>query len=892
MLKNIIFLLVVSISFKTIAQNTITNYNATLDSLKQQNNFSEFIYLQLDEFAKKPSVENLTIFEHISSNLWRIPSNKNEYTALLYYHINYAFHLKQFGYINKSIVQYEKAYSVYTTHTIKNYNIIEYCLKPLANNYTRLGDVDSAEDVLKITIEKAQIEGDQEQLIAGYSNLAIALRTKGNYNTAINYLKLGIHLATKKQLKSRLYSDLAINYLYLNTIEKAEENCKISNNLNIEKAPSIIFRNSNTIGLIFLRKKKLEDALVALNTALKTAIIVFGKNDREVAKIHNRMAEVYKEQQQFNKALNSYQKSLSTLLPKYHPVSKYDNPSNSYFYPENTLKVAFDGIAGIFLQINDFENALKNYELAFKVEDELRASFLSQNAKIIQQQETRNSSEKCIDVCYQLYQQSNNIHWVEKAFQFAEQSKSVVLLEAKEASFKKATIKHDSLFLIEKELLFKKAQLNKSITLEALKGEKASVNLLANFTNQRTRISNKLQLLKHEIQLKYPTLKVQQDSLITFKNIEKQLLQSNEQLIEFFDGKKQVYIFSIVPGATPTLNKIIKNTSFETQILDFLSLFADNRGTDLQNNIQKYTSLGYQLYQKIVPVKLNKKVIIVPDGLFTFLPFDALITETTSIANFEKLPYLVKKNSISYAYSASILLHNNNIKENTKHRFIGFFPIFENNYRSLTELNFTQQEASNIHKSIDGTFLVKQQATKEAFNKLAKNYDMIHLSTHATSGDFYTPPAIEFYNKTLYLPEIYGYNLETDLLVLSACETGLGTLRKGEGAMSLARGFSYAGVKNLLVSLWKVNDKSTQILMSEFYKNYEKTGNKAAALQHSKLAYLENSTIAANKKSPYYWASFIYIGDVTSLENNHYNFMWSLILGFVLLVGYFLLKKR
>jgi len=90
----------------------------------------------------------------------------------------------------------------------------------------------------------------------------------------------------------------------------------------------------------------------------------------------------------------------------------------------------------------------------------------------------------------------------------------------------------------------------------------------------------------------------------------------------------------------------------------------------------------------------------------------------------------------------------------------------------------------------------------------------------------------------------------------------------------------------------EVNDKSTEKLMAEFYKNYEKTGNKSAALHHSKLAYIENSTIAASKKSPYYWASFIYIGDVTSLENNHFDFMWFLILGFILIVGYFLLKKR
>ncbi|NQW36447.1 MAG: CHAT domain-containing protein [Flavobacteriales bacterium] len=171
----------------------------------------------------------------------------------------------------------------------------------------------------------------------------------------------------------------------------------------------------------------------------------------------------------------------------------------------------------------------------------------------------------------------------------------------------------------------------------------------------------------------------------------------------------------------------------------------------------------------------------------------------------------------------------------------------KNNHRGLSELNYTLQEAKSIENTRDGEFLLNSNASKKAFETLAKNYSIIHLSTHATSGDYYTPPAIEFHDETLYLPEIYGYNLQADLLVLSACETGIGTLRKGEGSMSLARGFSYAGVKNLLVSLWKVNDKSTEEIMAGFYKNHEQSVNKSEALHTSKLAYINNETISASK---------------------------------------------
>jgi len=891
MLKKVIILFLVLFSVISVAQNRVSNLKTTLDSLKQQNNFSEFIYVQLDEFAKNPSVENLIIFEKISSELWRNPSNKTENTAQLYFYINYAYNLKQFGFINQSIIQYEKAFSFYKNNNIK-FDIIEFCLKPLANNYTRLGDVDRAEDILKITIEKAQKDTNTIQIIAGYSNLAVVLRAKGAYSQAINYLNLGLNLTTENQVKARIYSDLAINYLFLEEVQKAETNIQLSNQLNTQKNSGVSTRNSITLGNCFVKKKEFEKALKEFEIALTKAKIIFGKNDREVAKIYNQIAAIYKEKKQFENALGFYQKSLITLLPKYHPKTIFENPKATYFYPENTLKEALDRRALLFIQQNDFESALKNFELAFKIEDALRASFLTQNAKLIQQQENRNRSETCIDLCYELYQQTNSIDWIEKAFQFAEKSKSVILLEAKEAAFLKSNIKSDPLFAIEKELLFKKAQLNKSITIEELKEEKASVKLLANFTNERAAVFNKLQLLKHKIEAKYPTLKVQNDSLITFKNIKEKLLINNESLIEYFEGKDNVYIFSISKGKPAKLEKIVKDSEFNIAITEFLNLFSDSRGTTLQNNVSKYTSLGYQLYQKIFKTTWNEKLIIVPDGLFSFVPFDALITEKTSIINFEKLPYLIKKNNISYAYSASILIHETEVVKTTEENFIGFFPIFKDNHRGLSELNYTLQEAKSIEKTRDGKFLLNSNASKKAFETLAKNYSIIHLSTHATAGDFYMPPAIEFYDKTLYLPEIYGYNLQADLLILSACETGIGTLRKGEGAMSLARGFSYAGVKNLLVSLWKVNDKSTEELMAGFYKNYRKSGNKSGALHASKLSYINNETISASKKSPYYWASFVYIGDITSLENSPFNFIWFLIVGFVLIAVYILLKKR
>lgn len=133
------------------------------------------------------------------------------------------------------------------------------------------------------------------------------------------------------------------------------------------------------------------------------------------------------------------------------------------------------------------------------------------------------------------------------------------------------------------------------------------------------------------------------------------------------------------------------------------------------------------------------------------------------------------------------------------------------------------------------------------------------------------------------MQELYNLDLTNDLVVLSACETGIGVLQKGEGSMNLARGFKYAGVSNLVVSLWKINDLSTSQLMSSFYSELIKTESAFAANQNSKLAYLNHPDISNVKKSPYYWSAFVYFGDLTEPKSsNDYYLMLYLILGLVI----------
>jgi len=186
-------------------------------------------------------------------------------------------------------------------------------------------------------------------------------------------------------------------------------------------------------------------------------------------------------------------------------------------------------------------------------------------------------------------------------------------------------------------------------------------------------------------------------------------------------------------------------------------------------------------------------------------------------------------------------------------------PVFEKHERSLTPLLYTVAEIDALQKnSTSVKCLINENATIANFRNRIANASVIHIASHASAGSIGSmQPSIEFYDSTLYLSDIYAMHINPGLVVLSACETGTGLLHKSEGAMSLARGFYYAGAKNVITSLWSVDDRSTAKIFGDFYQHL--SGNDyGITLYNAKLNYLQNAS--SINASPYYWAGFVHIG--------------------------------
>ncbi|MEZ4684577.1 MAG: CHAT domain-containing protein [Bacteroidia bacterium] len=130
----------------------------------------------------------------------------------------------------------------------------------------------------------------------------------------------------------------------------------------------------------------------------------------------------------------------------------------------------------------------------------------------------------------------------------------------------------------------------------------------------------------------------------------------------------------------------------------------------------------------------------------------------------------------------------------------------------------------------------------------------------------------------LYASELYGMHLPAQLAVLSACNTGYGSMQRGEGIMSLSRAFAYAGCPSTVMSLWQAPDAETGSLMEAFYRSLQEGTAKHLALRAAKKAYIEDA-YTSQQAHPFYWAGFIVSGNTAPVSGKGGSFLWPWLLG-------------
>lgn len=398
-------------------------------------------------------------------------------------------------------------------------------------------------------------------------------------------------------------------------------------------------------------------------------------------------------------------------------------------------------------------------------------------------------------------------------------------------------------------------------------------------------------------------------------------LKPTETILEYFWGDDRLFVF-VIKCDTFVGEELIHIESLESDINQFrkgIFSYYLSKGLNQDKITAKYLESAYTLYKILIqPIEdlLSEDLIIVPDAELGYLPFSALLTQKTELSQIvSKRPYLIKDYSISYAYSASLLREMEAMEVYPTEELLAIAPSFRENPRMYVQnnearrdylgpLRYNVPEVEAIAEKLSGKLLLDTAATIDQFIALAPNFRILHLSTHGKVNinnanysflAFYDPEdsvlvdsEVQYGISSLFLADLYNLSLNAELVVLSACETGLGDLFKGEGIASLAQGFSYAGAKSIITTLWSVNDKASAELMTSFYDHLANNRSKHDALRLAQLEAIKQG------KEPFFWAGFIPIGDMRAISLNSFPFKPQLIALFicVLFICFFLFTQK
>ncbi|WPP52316.1 CHAT domain-containing protein [Catalinimonas niigatensis] len=842
------------------------------------------------------------------------------------------------GSANKAIAEYQRAIAIK-----KNINPLADSsyfkeLVLIGNNFFYLHQQDSAlnyYDLAEAIIKRYTTISHARRL---YNSLGLAYYTLGNYQQSLNYYEKAILSLNPNERdylrdKNNFKNNIATSYAKLGNYQEALDTYKeigesapqfpaLTHNLGkiyaeLEMYDSaIMYLNAsaqtevavtkinalNNLGGVFLSINNADSAEMYFRHSLWENLEAYSASNSLLAEAHTGIAKSFVLRNQADSALSYYHKALSDVAPNFSPDSS--RMSSNQLSQVASLQHFFRTLQGIAhtyrikysldRELTDLQYSLQNYHHAIRTAHHIQKTYDNDEAKLFLVQTVYPVYEEAISVAYQLYAHSGKRQYAELAFQFSELSKASVLSEIlREVEIKSSGGMSDSLIQEEKR---QKQQIAR-VRLQMMESQDSSkITSLGQILNEHeislARTVKSLQKDEKFYRLKY------QQATLNIAHLQSQLLEEADALVEYFIGQDSLYSFLLTRD-----HFLIK-----TQPLDS---FFYQAISDVQAQLYDYqmgeaytqSEQAYTLYQKLVApfekeISDKERLIIVPDGQLNYIPFEMLNDDPASNH------YLIFNHAFSYAYSASLLEEAiSNRKAEESNQVLAMAPFAGDEEGNIRSNGFSLLFGSKAEvENIGGSIYLENQATKRLFLELVSSYGIIHLATHASIDNndplqsfiaFYPNQDESASGYRLYTQELYNLRLDSvKLVVLSACETGNGQLVRGEGIISLARAFAYAGCPNIITTLWKAQDRATATIASSIHQYLRQGHTKAQALRMAKIDYLESKEVHHLTKTPYYWANFIFIGDTVPIYKPSYAWFWWGLIGLLILVGLFWLAKK
>lgn len=779
-------------------------------------------------------------------------------------------------------------------------------------------------------------------------NLAESYHLSNREDEALRLLTANYQQVTF-DMKNQYLNLMAGIYYSLNQLDKAESIMKeLIRSIKKEYGESDYdLADQYTIyGQFLIRTGKADSGLVWLGLAEKI-YLNYENIERDLGELYEAMALAWSEKSihsssisdfgqvksgNLHKAAEYYLKALDVLNDSpdlTHPDIQQLEKSN---FPVHNLRIlhalgqTWHQVAHLHRKAdngrtNEFTGkALQIYQTASELAIQIRTSFISQESKILFAELQQTIFASSVAAAHELYESTGKAEYVELAFINASRAKAASLFDnLSDMQARKMSLIPDSLVVLENDLNAKIAYYRERLFDESHSRNPDQQKLEefknAIFLNEQNRNNLRSYLESHfreYYQLKYTR------THMSIREVQQQL-DRNEALVEYVltTGQRgtdngSIYVFTFSRNHFQLRKELLTDQFRENLVTIRRNLASTAFLNSGLHEFRDYCKAASQLYNILIKpsekIIADKRITIVPDGMLNYLPFEALLThmpETGSI-RYHDLPYLIHAHPVNYAFSSELYVRNSYKPSVRRKSAIAFAPDYSTadygaeQAQSLASIPGTLEEVEYLSRKIRARSYTGPMATEARFREQAGDYDILHLAMHTLIND-----SLPLFSRLAFHPgipddlhddgwlntsDIYNLRLKARMTVLSACNTGQGTLHRGEGVISLARAFFYAGCPSVVMTLWDVEDRSGTAIIKEFYRNLKSGKPKDVALRDAKLSYLAAADPLMSH--PHFWLGYISIGQSEPLYSGNVVYFFITLFVIIILVAADLLKKR
>jgi CHAT domain-containing protein len=774
-------------------------------------------------------------------------------------------------------------------------------LNTLGDVYLSLGGYPQSLNAYNQALSLSKIIGNRRTQTITLIKIGRFYRDLQDYPQALNYYQQALSISrTTGNCKDEVGSLIGISNSHLNSgdyqqaIKVANQALDLSRNLYILK----LIKEANVFYILAKVEIKQGNYSQSLEYAQKARNLALKSGFRDSAPyLINPIAEAYASLKETEKAIQTYQEQLAL----YNEIGLLPEQAKSLY-----------NIAKLQRQNNQLPAALTEIDKAITIIENIRKEVASQDLRTSFFATVQDYYQLKIDILMELHKKDPSKGYDALALNASERSRArglIELLTEARADIRKGV--DPKLLAEERRLRWKFDALAKRLQ-----------ELPSNQENQRPALKKEIETLlnqQKELQTKIRTSSPKYAALqypepLNLPQIQQQL-DKDTLLLQYSLGEERSYLWAITPNSfdsyeLPGREKIKAPTGKFSELLkkcqyiNCQELSTDQKAKDFAEITQAATELSKLILTPAAEKLGKKRLVIVADGALQEIPFAALSEPQPGKSNYQ--PLLVNHEIVHLPSVTAIATHRKDLHNRPpapKTLAVLADPVFAADDERLTgkppslgpELNLEQsslqRSAKNLNRTgwnrLPGTRAEAQQILKlvspdqslQAFdfdanynfvtNQKLKQYRFILFATHGFADPINPESSgivLAQFNKqgkpqtpgTLRLGDIFNLDWDADLVVLSACETGVGKDVQGEGLVGLTRGFMYAGAKSLVVTLWQVNDTATSQLMPQFYTTMlQQKTSPAVALRQAQL----NLWRQDRWRNPYYWAAFTLQGE-------------------------------